>query len=151
MTTLHKILRKHDQNKYATDNGTKTHAQLHKIVIAPDTETGDAALIKKIKQIPEHTFLFAPGTKTEVPIAGTVQGQFISRRIDRMYIDHTQKHIAILDYKTDIDRKNFYSKYISQMQDYVNLLHAIYPDYTLDTYLLWTHDFLLEKLPIKPL
>lgn len=151
MTTLHNIISDHDNQHFATTSGTQTHKQLRKITIAPDHETGDTNLIAQIKQIPEHKFLFAPNTKTEVPIAGTIKNRFISRRIDRLYINDTDKNIAILDYKTDTDRKRFYSIYISQMQDYVNLLHAMYPDYKIDTYILWTHDFFLEKLNLKPL
>ena len=151
MTTLHNILAEHDKTQYATTAGTHTHQKLSKITISPDFESGDPELISRIKQIPEHTLLFSPDTKTEVPIAGTINNRFISRRIDRLHIGQDTKTITILDYKTDINHEKFRTVYISQMQDYANLLHAIYPDYKIDTYILWTHDFFLEKLNLKPL
>lgn len=151
MTTLHNILAEYDKTQYATTAGTHTHQKLSKITISPDFESGDSELINHIKQIPELRRLFSPDTKTEVPIAGTIKNRFISRRIDRLHIDTNTKTITILDYKTDINHEKFRTVYISQMQDYANLLHAIYPDHKIDTYILWTHDFLLEKLNIKPL
>ena len=151
MTTLHNILAEHDKSQYATTAGTQTHQKLHKITISTDIETGDPELIHHIKRIPELRRLFSPDTKTEVPIAGTINNRFISRRIDRLHIDQDRQTITILDYKTDTNHEKFRTIYISQMQDYVNLLHAIYPNYKIKTYILWTHDFLLEKLNIKPL
>lgn len=146
MTQLHKILSDVQSMEYATSAGKKMHAQLQCIIIDSDIEQGDVTLIQKIKQHPEIVPFFADNAKTEVPIAGTINGKFISRRIDRLQINHTTKHIDVLDYKTDINHNAFLSVYIAQLHEYVQLLKHLYPDYTANAYILWTHDFSLEKI-----
>ena len=127
------------------------HARLQSVFIGANKSTGDADLIAKISAQPEIAKLFAPTSQTEVPIAGTINNKFISRRIDRLLIDDTNKTIHILDYKTDVNPAEFRHKYIMQINEYVTLLHQMYPSYTICGYILWTHNFSLEKLPIKPL
>ena len=151
MTILHNILKTHTQTTHATNAGTQMHARLQSVFINDNASTGDADLITKISAHPEIAKLFAPASQTEVPIAGTINNKFISRRIDRLLIDDTNKTIHILDYKTDVNPAEFRHKYIMQINEYVTLLHQMYPSYTICGYILWTHNFSLEKLPIKPL
>lgn len=151
MATLHKILSAHDGVKFASEHGTQTHVRLQHIIIDGEKIHGDAELARTIAAIPELRKFFSPASRTEVPIAGTINGRFISRRIDRLLIDNATKSILILDYKTDVDCTAFRDKYVIQLREYATLLRAIYPDYKISAYILWTHDFLLEKLPIKPL
>ena len=146
MTTLHKILQSKTQTRFATDVGTKTHAQLQKVVINATNSIGEKKLVSQIKAKPEISRLFSPLSQTEVPIAGTIKGTFISRRIDRLLINHNSKTVEILDYKTDTNPETFRNKYITQIYEYTTLLQAIYPDYTITGYILWTHDFSLEKV-----
>ena len=56
------------------------------------------------------------------------------------------KTVYVMDYKTDTDKAINHNKYIAQVREYVALLRAIYPDYTIIGYILWTHDFSLEKI-----
>ena len=149
MTTLHKILQTHEHNKHATDTGTKMHLRLQHVCIDDEHCTGDADLIGKITSNPEIAKLFCRASKTEVPIAGTINNRFISRRIDRLWIDDTNKTIHILDYKTDTNRDTYHSMYVSQIHEYALLLKYIYPTYKIKGYILWTRDFLLENIPIK--
>lgn len=149
MTTLNEILSARTVAKYATESGTKMHTLLQHIVIDDKVERGDAELVSKIKRIPELVPFFSASSRTEVPVAGTINGRFVSRRIDRLCINHKQKHIDIIDYKTDIDHDKFYSQYSTQLREYCELLRAIYPDYSISAYILWTHDFSLEKIAYK--
>ena len=55
----------------------------------------------------------------------------------------------IIDYKTDVNRDTFYALYVAQVREYVMLLGMIYPEYKIDAYILWIHDFSLEKIGLK--
>jgi ATP-dependent helicase/nuclease subunit A len=144
MTRVAEIFQQLDNNKFATDTGVKIHKKLQYISEHTDTE-----LFKKISADKTLSEFFGANSKTEVPIAGTINGKFISRRIDRLYINNSDKIIAVIDYKTDVNRETFYNTYVYQVSEYISLLRNIYPDYRIDGYILWTHDFLLEKIPTK--
>ena len=146
MTTLNNILSNHEQHTHATRTGTKMHALLQHIVIDANYQHGDDTLIQKIKQNLAIVRFFTAAAKTEVPIAGFINGKFISRRIDRLLINHTNKQIDIIDYKTDINRDNYIDNYKIQLREYAQLLHKIYPSYSVNCYILWTHDFSLENI-----
>ena len=151
MTTLNDILSAHDRTHFATSRGAQTHTRLQNIVIDVANTRGDSELIQLIQSKPELVPFFVASTMTEVPIAGTTNNRFISRRIDRLVIDKATKTIKILDYKTDVDRTVFHDKYVIQLREYAGLLRAIYPDYKILAYILWTHDFSLENVPVKSL
>lgn len=147
MTTLHNILQQHTQTKFATDTGTQMHRRLQRIFIGDTNNTTcDADIITRISANPDLRRLFDTQSQTEVPIAGTTENRFISRRLDRLRTDHTTKTIEILDYKTDINPDTFRTKYIAQLHEYATLLRRIYPQYKIICYILWTHDFSLEKI-----
>ena len=151
MMTLHDILSAQNTKKHSTANGIKMHNYLRHIVIDCGMQHGDVDLIEKIQTRPELLAFFVADAKTEVPIAGTINGRFISRRIDRMIVDHHAKTIAILDYKTDINPEHYRASYIAQLREYVQLMRLLHPGYEVSAYLLWTHDFLLEKIPLNSL
>lgn len=146
MNRTENIFQQLNNEKIATDIGTKIHKQLQYISKHPDSE-----MFKKITADNTLSEFFGVKSKTEVPIAGTINGKFISRRIDRLYINSDTKTIAIIDYKTDKNREVFYTKYVYQINEYITLLQQIYPEYSITGYILWTHDFLLEKIPQKHL
>ena len=125
------------------------HARLQHVYTDSTNSIGDTELLAKISATPEIAKLFAPASQTEVPIAGTINGRFISRRIDRLLIDHATKTIKILDYKTDTNPDLRKNAYIAQINEYAQLLRAIYPTYTIFGYILWTHNFLLENIHVK--
>ena len=146
MKTLNEILDAYTNTEYATDAGLRMHTKLQSIVIDGNSCTGDAGLVDQISAHSDLLPFFAPNTRPEVPIAGYINGRFISRRIDRLCIDDMNRKISVLDYKTDTTHDRFYDKYIEQIREYVQLLRMIYPDYSIEAYILWTHDFSLEKL-----
>lgn len=143
---LHEFIKKQDAEKYATQNGRAIHAKLQFVRIGSDT-VGDADLIENIMAGgAELQSFFDDNAQTEVPIAGIIDGRFISRRIDRLAVDDTMKTVRVLDYKTDAAPEKFRSKYIAQIREYTALLKQIYPDYKIIGYILWLHDWRLEKL-----
>lgn len=145
-TCLHNIISSTNHEKFATQSGTRMHNMLARVKISATDEAGDRNIIAHIKTCPGAAEYFIPTARTEVPIAGTIGGRFISRRIDRMYIDNNTKTIHILDYKTDTDKATLRSKYITQLREYTTLLHAVYPDFKITAAILWTHDWQLEKI-----
>ena len=151
MTTLDNIIQMVSQTRFATEAGVAMHRNLQRVTIASDHCSGDSELVARIVKNKTLAQLFSPQSRTEVPIAGTINGHFVSRRLDRLLINNTEKTIMILDYKTDTAPDKYRTQYISQVYEYMQLLHAIYPNYTVHGYILWTHDFSLEKIPTKPL
>ncbi len=143
---LRDLLNKNQNMHFATEHGNRTHIRLSGVQIDGKNTTGDDDLVAHICADKKLAFLFGPSSHPEVPIAGYVRNTFISRRIDRLLIDHTQKQIYILDYKTDIDPTSLYDKYTAQLRTYAELLHNIHPDYTTHKYILWTHNWKLEEI-----
>lgn len=151
MTTLNKILDNIAQKQIATGTGTKIHTILQRIVIDDNKTKDNIEIFKKINSVPNLANFFSSNSQTELPIAGVINGKFVSRRIDRILINHKAKTIDVLDYKSDITHDKYYTKYQNQIKEYILLLQQIYPDYQINGYILWTHDFLLEKLPTNTL
>lgn len=143
-TSPYDFIRRGCDMRFATRAGTDMHERLRKIVIDDATARGDAELIARIQPNAPLAEYFGPRARTEVPVAGTINGRFISRRIDRMIVDTATKTIKILDYKTDTDRRARRDKYKTQLQEYRDLLGAIYPGFTISAAILWTHDWTLE-------
>ena len=146
MTTLIDILAQQNQTRLATDAGVRMHARLQRVLIDDKNTTGNPEIVARIKAHPEMVEFFGPKSRPEVPIAGTINGQFISRRIDRLYINDETKQIVIIDYKTDVDTDRFYSQYVEQINEYALMLHYVYPGYEISGYILWTRDFVLEPI-----
>ena len=143
---IKEIIAARDAVGFATAAGTDMHNRLGRIMIGDEVECGDVDLIAKIKANPQLAKMFCPKSMTEVPVAGIVSNRFISRRIDRLYIDDETKTVYILDYKTDVSRDLFHDKYVSQLREYSILLRQVYPKHTCKCFILWTHDWVLESL-----
>ena len=103
-------------------------------------------LSEAVQKHPELVKFFGKNSETEIPVAGYINGRFVSRRIDRLVIDHENKLVYILDYKTDIDKSTYHEDYIQQINEYVELLRGIYPQYDIQAFILWLNDFSLEKV-----
>ncbi len=145
-TSPYDFIRRGRDMRFATSAGTDMHERLRKIAIDGAAARGDAELIARIQTNAHLAEYFGPNARTEVPVAGTINGRFISRRIDRIIVDTAAKTIKILDYKTDTDRRARRDKYKIQLQEYRDLLGAIYPGFTISAAILWTHDWTLEVI-----
>ncbi len=149
MTKLHNIIARQEHEQYAMNEGVEAHTKLRRVFIDKEITNGDSVYIDKIQTRDDLRPFFVKNSRTEVPIAGTVNGHFISRRIDRLVVDDMNQTILVLDYKTDINRDAFRDRYYAQIREYNELLKAIYPTYKIMGYILWTHDFSLENVPMK--
>ena len=132
--------------KHATDTGTGMHAVMQKIVIDKDVTKGDIDIIGVIENRADLLPFFAKDAQTEVAIAGYIHGFFVSRRIDRLLINHDTKTIDFIDYKTDTNKDAFIEQYKQQLKEYAELLSSAYPEYKINGYILWLHDWVLDKL-----
>ncbi len=144
--TLRELLKQHDAASHAIDVGTRMHEKMRHVFIGGDDSRGDSEIIKKITTHKELLQFFDTNSQTEVPVAGVIRGKFISRRIDRMVINHDTKTIMILDYKTDTSPDEHRTVYHAQVAEYVDLLRMIYPKYTVHGFILWLHNFELESV-----
>lgn len=144
--TLHDFLTGAKNKDFATKSGTKMHADLQRVVVDDVDNCGNDDLIKIIQNRSDLKPFFRKDAKTEVPIAGFINGHFASRRIDRLIINHDTKIIDFIDYKTDTDKTLFLEKYKHQLNEYSELLKSAYPDYKINSYILWTNDWVLEQI-----
>lgn len=131
---------------FATQTGTQKHTLLQRVIIDTDIESGDFDTIRQIKKHSNLLPFFTKSAQTEVPIAGNLNGRFVSRRIDRILINHTTKTIDFIDYKTDTDKIIFINQYKNQLKEYATLLHSAYPKYQITGYILWLQDWTLDKI-----
>ncbi len=135
-----------ERENIAQATGTRMHKRLQRIDINAPAATRDTDLINKIKSCDGLIDFFGADSAAEVPVAGIINGKFISRRIDRLCIDHQKRLIRILDYKTDSAPDARRGLYIRQLMEYADLLRKIHPDYQIDLYILWLHDWRLERV-----
>lgn len=142
--TLKSLLNKIHATDAATSHGTHVHACLQNICSENIDDNNPFAA--HIKSNPNLMRLFDSKSRCEVPVAGYINGKFISRRIDRLRVDTDTKTIDILDYKTDIDKTSRRNHYIAQLGEYKKLVSEIYPDFNIKCHILWTHDWTLEQI-----
>jgi len=133
--TISEILKSRQSKKIATNRGTAMHKKLQRARI-------DSALMEKIRAAGIER-MFDEHSRAEVPIAGNINGKFISRRIDRLRL--SADAAEFLDYKTDTDKDARRGMYAAQMREYTALLTAAYPGRAVTGYILWLHDWTLEK------
>ena len=135
------------KQKTAMDVGTDVHARLKNVHCDENgTWHGDADIVAHISGIPELAELMGPMSKPEVPIAGKIDGRFVSRRLDRLYVNVDAKKVVVLDYKTDKNKQQYYKKYIEQLNEYSTLLKQIFRLFDVRCKILWLNDFTLENL-----
>ena len=144
--TLKDFLTGAKNKEFATKKGTQMHTVLQHVIVENNYYHGDNNIIETIKKHPDLLPFFTSKAQTEVPIVGKVNNVFVSRRIDRLLINHDNKTIDFIDYKTDIKKTEFIEKYKHQLKEYAQLLHSAYPDYKINGYILWLNDWTLDRL-----
>lgn len=145
-SNLTELLNEYDAKKYAVDAGNIMHEKFRSVRVLSDFDKVDSELRKCVESCAGLSSFFTEKARTEVPVAGIINGNFISRRIDRLSVDDENKIVRILDYKTDIEKDLRREKYIAQLNEYEKLMRQIYPEYRIEKYILWLHDWTLEKL-----
>jgi ATP-dependent helicase/nuclease subunit A len=98
---------------------------------------------------PAFAAVFAPGSRSEVDIAGTTGSGRVAGRIDRLAV--TAQSVLIVDYKTNRivpqDIGQIPAAYLAQLALYAHVLGRIYPGKSVETALLWTSGPVLTRLP----
>ena len=145
-TKLNKIMHDIESAEFATAAGTDMHAQMAKIRFQNGDFVRPADIVSKIKTHTELSEIMGPLSRTEVPLAGYVDSVFLSRRVDRLYVNKDTKTVVVLDYKTDTNKKKYYEKYRVQLMEYYKLLKEIFPDFNIKCKILWLNDFTLENV-----
>ena len=130
--------------------------------LAPEAQAGVADEVLTILAAPEFAQYFAPGSRAEVPIIGTVDGpegpEVVSGQVDRLAVK--EDYILVLDYKTSRptpeEQGDVPGSYLRQMAAYRAVLRGIWPDRPVRCALLWTagprlmplNDSLLDRYPL---
>ncbi len=100
-----------------------------------------AAEVLNLLNSPQYTPLFSRDSRAEVAIMGVVGERVISGKIDRLVV--TDDKVMIVDYKTNRPAARNLSEvplaYFKQMQAYRELIAKIYPNKTIESYILWTN------------
>jgi ATP-dependent helicase/nuclease subunit A len=105
-----------------------------------------------VTEAPDHAALFAPDSRAEVPLIGTVRtarGTFtVSGQIDRLAV--SKREVLIVDYKTNRPPARSAAEvplaYRRQLALYRALLGEIYPGSKVRAFLLWTAAPLLMEI-----
>jgi len=99
-----------------------------------------AAETLAVLALPELAALFGPGSRAEVPLAGTIGDQTVFGQIDRLAV--LEREVLLIDYKTNrappATPAAVPAIYLRQMAAYQALLEAIYPGRPVRCALLWT-------------
>jgi len=122
-------------------------------VLAADWAEADrAALLAEVIEIledPAFTPVFAPGSRAEVEIAGTLGDSRLSGRIDRLAV--TADRVLVVDYKTNRPAPETLADaphdYVIQLALYRVILKRLYPNKRLVAAILWTDRPALMEIP----
>ena len=105
--------------------------------------------VKGVLEHPEYSFIFGPGSRGEVALAGTIEGNFVSAQIDRLVVE--EDRITLVDYKSDRQVPETVAaaprEYIQQVGLYRELLKDLYPGREIRAALLWTEDCTWMAVP----
>ncbi len=104
-------------------------------------------LLRETLAVMEHPGfapLFAPGSRAEVPLVGTLEGPegplAVSGQVDRLAVQ--DERVLVVDYKTNRPpperEQDVPAIYLNQMASYAALLARVYPDRAVECHLLWT-------------
>ena len=114
-----------------------------------------ATILKQVFAILDDTRfapLFAPGSRAEVPIVGTVAGRPVPGLVDRLVV--TPEAVLIADYKTNrspprslAETLNRYAGYVAQLALYREVLDKLYPGRPVCAALVWTETPELLEIP----
>lgn len=121
-------------------------------------EKAQTALLDEVMAVledPEIAPVFGPGSRAEVPVAGTLPTKdgprVVSGQIDRLV--HTGKDVVIIDYKTNRPPPDLAEDvaplYLKQMASYRAALQQIFPGLPVRCVLLWTDGPKWMELPDK--
>ncbi|MCM1324573.1 MAG: double-strand break repair helicase AddA [Acetobacter sp.] len=113
------------------------------------SESAHSSIVTEVlKLCTTYPELFSTSSMAEVPIIGEMDGKIISAKVDRLVI--SEDKVIVVDYKTNRPAaktiEDVPQLYLNQLQIYKNLLQRIYPNKTIDTYILWTNTCNMMKI-----
>ncbi len=140
---------------YVLEQLLETHAKNYNLE-KKDLEIIKSMIIKIINN-PQTQFLFDKESLNEVSLSGIIDSKLldendekqkikVSGRIDKIIINSAKKLITIVDYKFSKFKEKPNSNYITQINIYKTIIEQIYPNYKIDSYLLYTIDCKLQKI-----
>lgn len=92
---------------------------------------------------------FGPGSRAEVPLVGLAKGRRVAGQVDRLWVQGDK--VLILDYKTNRPPpekvEDVAPAYFKQMALYQILMQQVYPDRTVECWLIWTLSGQAMRLP----
>ena len=95
-------------------------------------------------------WLFGEHSQAEVPIIGRVGDKIISAQIDRLITLPDEHRVIIVDFKTNreaaADLEHTPPAYKTQLMLYAELIKQIYPEWSVESYILWTNETRLMKV-----
>ncbi|ODN69495.1 PD-(D/E)XK nuclease superfamily protein [Methylobrevis pamukkalensis] len=100
---------------------------------------------------PAFAAVFAPGSRAEVPVAGTLplasgRPAAIAGQIDRLAV--TDAQVLIIDFKTNRPAPSVIPEaYLAQIAVYARLVAEIWPGRTVRAAILWTDAPRLDEVP----
>lgn len=96
----------------------------------------------------EYAPIFGADSRAEVPVFGEDGGKIISAQIDRLVVQNDK--VIIVDFKTNRPAKKTLEEtpdtYKRQLNTYKSLIGKIYPDRSVETYILWTNEARLMRV-----
>ena len=117
--------------------------------LPPEARAALLAETLSVLRLPGLEPLFAPGSRAEQPICGTIGEQSFAGQIDRLAV--TDEAVLFVDYKTTRqpppDASSAPVAYLRQLAAYGELLRQIYPGRDIVAALLWTQGPRLDRLP----
>ena len=125
-----------------------------KLLLPEATDTEFQTVFDEVYTVltnPELAFIFKPDTLSEVPVSANITalgGQRIYGEIDRLII--SPSHILAVDFKSNAiipdSASNVPDGILRQLGAYQAALETIYPDHTVETAVLWTHNACLMRI-----
>ncbi len=116
--------------------------------LSPTVQDQIATEVLNLIEDTRFSALFGPNSLAEVPLMGRVGDNIISGQIDRLVV--TDNKVIIVDYKTNRPAaqtlQDVPPSYLKQMKAYRELISQIYPDLSVETYILWTNTAQMMKI-----
>ncbi len=147
-TVIHKLLQFLPQSEENQENVVAEYLHKNAADFSERQQEQIKSEVLNLLQNPEFAVIFGKNSRAEVPVIGEVGGKIISAQLDRLVI--LPQKIMIVDFKTNRPAaKNLEQtplNYVKQLAAYAELLHKIYSDKTVETYILWTNETRLMRV-----
>ncbi|MDR2685367.1 MAG: hypothetical protein LBB23_01175 [Rickettsiales bacterium] len=115
------------------DAAKQAGVEFHKLAEKGELDPGIFA------KTPGLSEFFGANARAEVPVAGKINGKFLSRRIDRLVVSESE--VKFVDFKTGSADED----HSAQMGEYKKILADIYPGKNVSGFIYWLKTGELQK------